>query len=206
MVDLVIVRHGERAGTRERRYAGSTDVELTPRGYEQAERLAEWASEASLTAIYSSTLVRARETAAAAARANGLDVRMEPRLRELDFGEGEGLTEGEMAERFPEALQAFYADPAAHPLPGGEDPHAAVERGLAAVRDIAAAHPDGRVLVVMHTTLMRLMLCRFLGAPLGEYRRLFPLVRNCSLTELRYDGDRAAVLEFNTPVDGRRPA
>ena len=99
MVDLVLVRHGERAGTRERRYAGSTDVPLTPRGYEQAERLAEWASEASLTAIYSSTLVRARETAAAAARANGLEVRMEPRLVELDFGEGEGLTEGEMAER-----------------------------------------------------------------------------------------------------------
>ena len=82
----------------------------------------------------------------------------------------------------------------------GEDPVAAAERFIDCLSDVCRAHPDGRVLVVAHTTVIRLALCSLIGIPLKEYRRLFPAVRNCALTELlRVDG-RTAVLEFNTPV------
>jgi broad specificity phosphatase PhoE len=67
--------------------------------------------------------------------------------------------------------------------------------------EIASTHAGGRVLVVMHTTLKRLLLCRLIGAPLRDYRRLFPSVRNCAMTQLRLDGDVTSVIEFNAPLD-----
>ncbi|GAA3676567.1 alpha-ribazole phosphatase [Nonomuraea antimicrobica] len=207
MTDLVLVRHGETVWHAENRYAGTSDVELTPRGHEQADRLAGWAAGAGLTAVWASTLSRARITAEAAAARAGLPVGTDARLRELNFGEGEGLTAAEMTARFPEARAAFEADPVAHPLPGGEDPHLAAERFVAALHGIAAAHPAGRVLVVAHTTAIRLALCRLIGVPLGRYRRLFPRLDNCALTELRLTGPdpaQVAILQYNSPIGAVR--
>ncbi|GAA4520626.1 histidine phosphatase family protein [Nonomuraea sp. C10] len=203
---LVLVRHGETVWHAENRYAGISDVELTPRGHEQARQLAGWAAGAGLSAVWASTLSRAQITAGASAEAAGVRLRVDERLRELDFGQAEGLTAREMRERFPEARAAFEADPGANPLPGGEDPAAAADRFTAALRDIAAADPDGRVLVVAHTTAIRIALCRLVGVPLGEYRRLFPRLDNCALTELRLrdDAPRAAILQYNTPIGAVR--
>ncbi|NJP98187.1 histidine phosphatase family protein [Nonomuraea sp. FMUSA5-5] len=207
MTDLVLVRHGETVWHAENRYAGLTDVELTPRGRAQAELLAGWAAGAGLEAVWASPLSRARitaETAAAKADPPLSPVRVDERLRELDFGQGDGLTSAEMKARFPDARAAFEADPAAHPLPGGEDPYQAAARFVAALQDIAAAHPQGRVLVVAHTTAIRLALCRLIGVPLGEYRRLFPRLDNCALTELRLRAGQVAMLQYNSPIGAVR--
>ena len=201
MTNIVLVRHGETVWHAENRYAGRTDVALNDRGRAQAQRLAQWAAGAQLDAIWSSTLTRARETAERAASATGLPARVDERLVELDFGRGEGLTSADMQREFPEALGAFRADPATHHLPGGEDPHQAVDRALACLEDIAAEHPSGRVLVVAHTTLLRLTLCRLIGVALGEYRRLFPFVRNGAITEIAFGGASAALLQFNAPLE-----
>jgi probable phosphoglycerate mutase len=201
VTNFVLVRHGETVWHAENRYAGTTDVALTDRGREQARRLAHWGAGTDLDGIWCSTLSRARETAEIAASATGHAARVDARLVELDFGRGEGLTSAEMQERFPAQLEAFRADPATHPLPGGEDPHRAVERALACLGDIADEHPDGRILVVAHTTLLRLTLCRLIGVALGEYRRLFPFVRNGAITEVTFGDGRPALLQFNTPLE-----
>ncbi|MEV4085434.1 histidine phosphatase family protein, partial [Nonomuraea fuscirosea] len=64
--------------------------------------------------------------------------------------------------------------------------------------------PGGRVLVVAHTTAIRLTLCRLIGVPLGEYRRLFPRLDNCALTELRLRAGRVALLQYNSPIGAVR--
>jgi probable phosphoglycerate mutase len=200
MTDLILVRHGETVWHAENRYAGVSEVELSRRGLAQAAQLAAWASSAELSAIWSSDLGRALGTATPCADRTGLRFQIDPRLRELDFGDGEGLTAEEIRARFPEAFAAFRIDPVANHLPGGEDPAAAAERFVACLDDIADARPEGRVLVVAHATIMRLALCRFLGAPLSEYRRLFPAIGNCALTEVRMAGKRASLLGFNLPI------
>lgn len=200
MTELVLVRHGETVWHAENRYAGSTDIPLTERGAEQALRLAEWARGAGLTALWSSPASRAILTAEPVAETTGLVPEVDPRLRELDFGEGEGRTVEEMARDFPAALEAFRRDPVTAHLPGGEDPRAAVDRALDCFREIAAGEPDGRVLVVAHTTVLRLVLCHLLGIPLRDYRRVFPYLRNTGLTVVRFGDDGAALLEFNSPV------
>ncbi|MEU5882549.1 histidine phosphatase family protein [Spirillospora sp. NPDC047279] len=201
MTRLVLVRHGETTWHAENRYAGVTDVPLTPRGLEQAAQLADWARTADLAAVWSSDLTRARLTAEPCAEAAGLAPRIDERLRELDFGRAEGLTRAEMRTRFPEALQAFHDDPVNGHLPGGEDPAAAAARFTACLGDIVDGHPGDRVLVVAHTTAIRLALCTLLGLPLSAYRRLFPAVRNCALTEVRVEGGEVALLAFNTPIE-----
>ncbi|MFI7448940.1 histidine phosphatase family protein [Nonomuraea sp. NPDC049714] len=204
MTNLVLVRHGETVWHAENRYAGVSDIELTPRGHEQAERLAAWAATAGLSGVWASTLSRSRITAAASAEAAGVKLAVDVRLREVDFGKGEGLTAAEMRERFPEARAAFEADPGANPLPGGEDPALAADRFVAALRDIIATGSGERVLVVAHTTAIRIALCGLIGVPLGEYRRLFPRLDNCAITELRLRGDRAAMLQYNSPIGAVR--
>jgi probable phosphoglycerate mutase len=201
VTEVVLVRHGETVWHAENRYAGVSDVALTRRGEEQAVRLAGWAATAGLVAVWASPLSRARRTAQGCAMAADLPLDVDARLRELDFGEGEGLTSTEMAERFPEARAAFLADPAAHPLPGGEDPVEAADRFTDCLQEISEKHPDGRVLVVAHSSAIRLALCGLIGVPLREYRRLFPGLRNCTLTELRLRAGRAALLQYNSPVE-----
>lgn len=197
MTRLVLVRHGESVWHAENRYAGVSDIALTPRGVEQAHQLASWARTAELAAVWASTLSRSQLTAQACADAVGLPMRVDERLRELDFGDAEGMTVGEMQERFPQALAAFRADPVTDHLPRGEDPAKAAHRFAECLADIAAEHPDGRVLVVAHTTAIRLALCRLIGISLSEYRRVFPFLRNCALTEIRLADGQAAVLEYN---------
>jgi len=199
MTDVVLVRHGETVWHAENRYAGVSDVALTPRGEQQAGRLAAWARTAGLVAVWSSPLSRARRTAQGCAMVADLPLDVDERLRELDFGKGEGLTSAEMTERFPEARAAFLDDPVANPLPGGEDPVAAAQRFTECLQEITEKHPDGRVLVVAHSSAIRLALCRLIGVPLTEYRRLFPALRNCALTELRLRAGHAALLQFNSP-------
>lgn len=200
MTNIVLCRHGETVWHAENRYAGISDIDLTPRGHDQAAQLAAWAQTADLSAVYCSTLSRARITAERSAQAAGLPVQEDARLRELDFGEGEGLTSAEMAQRFPEALQAFRADPATHHLPGGEDPFAAAARFVACLGEIAERHQEQRVLVVAHTTAIRLALCQLIGVPLSEYRRLFPAIGNCALNEVRLRGNQTSLLQFNAPA------
>jgi broad specificity phosphatase PhoE len=205
MTDLVLVRHGETTWHGENRYAGVSEVPLAGRGLEQAARLATWASSAGLAAIWSSPLSRALATAAPCADRAGLQIHIDARLRELDFGDGEGLTALEMGRRFPAALAAFAIDPVAGHLPGGEDPVAAVDRFVACLRDIVDIHPDRRVIVVTHTTVIRLALCQLLGTPLEGYRRRYPSIGNCALTEIRLRGQEAALLQLNVPVDEEQP-
>jgi broad specificity phosphatase PhoE len=199
MTNFVLARHGETVWSSEHRYAGGTDVALSDAGREQAGRLAGWVAQAGLDEVWSSSLARAQETAAIAIRDTTLSLRVDSRLAELDFGDAEGLTVEEMRERFPDRRSAFEHDPATYHLPGGEPPQQALGRALDCLHEIAAGNGQGRVLVVIHTTLIRLLVCHLLGVPLKDYRRRLPTVSYTALTEIRLEDGEAALLTFNAP-------
>lgn len=202
MVTLILARHGETVWHATNRYAGRTDVALTDRGRDQAESLGRWARDAKLDAIVTSTLSRAVLTAAPAVAATGLTPTRFDALVEVDFGDGEGLTRTEMAEAFPAALADFLATPARSPLPGAESGLAAIARARVALEEIAATYPDGRVLIVMHSTLLRLLLCDLLGIEPDRYRTTIPEVVNCALTTVRIGRDGGAqFLSLNVPPE-----
>ncbi|TDC71926.1 histidine phosphatase family protein [Actinomadura sp. GC306] len=197
---LYVARHGRTEWHAEHRYAGVSDVALTGTGREQAGRLGRWAAGTGAAAVWSSPLTRCRETAAPAAAALGVPVTVDGDLAEVDFGAAEGRT---FAELPPADVDAFLADPVAGAFPGSEDPRKAVERGMAALRRVAARHQGERVLVVTHNTLLRLTLCGLLGIDPSAYRAVFPQVRNCAVTELRMSDGSAALMSYNVPLPRR---
>ncbi|MDO0914953.1 histidine phosphatase family protein [Streptomyces sp. DT2A-34] len=203
---LLLTRHGQTIWHAENRYAGISDIPLTDTGRAQSEALGRWAAAHPVDAIWTSPLSRAVATADPACRALGLTPHREPGLRECDFGVLEGRTLAEFAAEDPVAAEAFRTDPVAHPFPKAENPATAADRGAAALRRIAAAHPGERVLVVAHNTLFRLVLCTLLSIPAGEYRRVFPRLRNAAISELlvRTDGS-AALLSLNVPCEPDLP-
>ena len=210
MTTLYFARHGETAWHAEHRYAGSSDVELVPDAVEQSAALATWAATADLSAIVSSPLSRARLTAQPAAAAAGLSLRIDSRLVEIDFGRGEGMSPPELAEKFPQEWAAFERQPARYPLPDGESGVAGIARAMPAFDDLASEFPDGRVLVVGHATLMRLMLCELIGLDPDWYRDIFPALDNSALLELDFPyigasdwPGRARILGVNMPPASR---
>lgn len=206
--ELVLTRHGETEWHTENRYAGVSDVQLTERGRAQAAWLAEWALRTRPDAVVCSALRRAFETARPAACALGLEPVVVDGLREVAFGIAEGRTLAELSADTEGAgvVSRFREDPAAHPFPGSEAPADAAARGAGCLRDIARSHSGATVLVVAHSTMLRLALCALLGIDVGRYRSVFPLLGNGTLTRLRIDHGRptddgtAALLSFNVPL------
>jgi probable phosphoglycerate mutase len=181
-----LARHGETEWHAEHRYAGNSDVALTRHGLGQAAALGAWAVDARLDAIVASPLSRARRSAAPAVETTGLELRIEPRLVEIDFGVAEGLAPDEIAERFPEEWRAFCLAPASSPFPGGESGRAGIARALPVFDELVEEFPDGRVLIVAHATLIRLLLCDFAGLDPDGYRDLLPVLGNCNVTTIVY--------------------
>ena len=203
MTVLTLVRHGRTPWHDPTRYAGDSDAPLDEVGVAQAAALAAWAAGRGFTSLACSDLRRAIDTAGAVAAATGLTPAVDPRLREPHFGLAEGRTLAELRAAEPELVARFEADPVAAAWPGAEPPADVADRGIAALRDVAARDADGAPLVVAHSTLLRLVLCRLLGVPLPEYRRALPRLDPATLTEvvMRPDGT-TGLLRYNAPFEG----
>ncbi|MBP2581757.1 putative phosphoglycerate mutase [Streptomyces sp. PvR006] len=198
---FVLLRHGETALTPEKRFSGSggTDPELSAAGLRQAEAVAEaLAARGTVQEIVSSPLTRCRQTAAAVAARLGLDVRVEQGLRETDFGAWEGLTFGEVRERYPEDLDAWLASPKAAPTGGGES-FATVARRVAATRDrLTAAHAGRTVLLVTHVTPIKTLIRLALGAPPESLFRMELSAASISAVAYYADGNASVRLLNDT--------
>jgi broad specificity phosphatase PhoE len=171
---ILLVRHGETAWNRERRWQGHADQPLNDTGRAQARTLAGELEPERLTAVYSSDLARARETAEIVAGPHGLPVQLDQRLREVDVGEWSGLTSTEVEHRFPDGFDRRLAGGTG--WLEGETYEQMGERVVGAVHEIAARHPKATVLVVTHGGAMR-ALWLVSGGALEER----PLVANCGL-------------------------
>ena len=110
MAQILLARHGETDWNRNGRVQGHTDIPLNATGIAQAQALAERLAGEPLAAVFASDLERARVTAAAVAARHELPVSIDPDLREKNFGSWEGLTDGEIAERFPAAVRGRWGD------------------------------------------------------------------------------------------------
>lgn len=190
MLALHLVRHGQTECSRENRFCGSgSDVPLLPVGVEMAEALAAYYGEDPWEAIYASPALRARQTAEPLAARRALPVRIEPGLREIAYGEWEGLLEDEVRRKFPDLFDRWAGDPGRTSPPGGEDGEAIAARALAAVDAIRARHSSGNVFAVSHKATIRVLVCALLGIDVGLFRaRIGQPVSAVTIFEFRADG------------------
>ena len=166
MTRLVLVRHGQTAWNLEGRAQGHTDIGLDDTGRAQAIALAPYIAEMEPTALWSSDLARARQTADHLAAATGLEPRLDDRLREFDAGDRAGLTLAEFAERFPDAYDSWRDGHITGYVPGAETTTEVVARMVPALREIwTATATGGTTVVVAHGACLKVSLLAFLGWP-----------------------------------------
>jgi adenosylcobinamide kinase/adenosylcobinamide-phosphate guanylyltransferase len=198
MVRLLLARHGETTWNSASRYQGQTDIPLSLRGRRQAQALAARLAHEPIAAIYASDLQRAAETAgiiAAEHRPRGTDaapasptpLRLEPRLREMSFGEWEGLTYAEIERLAPEHLARWNADRLNIAPPGGETLANLSARVRAVLDEITRNHAEQTVLVVAHGGSLRALMCLALGLPASAY------------WQFRFENASLSALEFHEP-------
>jgi broad specificity phosphatase PhoE len=181
----VLVRHGETEWSRSGRHTGRTDLPLLPEGEEQAKALGPALDPYAFTSVFTSPLLRARETCALAGLGRGAVT--DPDLAEWDYGAYDGLTTAEIREDRPG--WDLFSDGA----PGGETADqvaARVDRVIARVRAI-----DGDVACVAHAHVLRVLGARWIGLdPCGG--RSFVLAP-ASLSELGWDRERPVITLWN---------
>ncbi|MFI6310932.1 bifunctional RNase H/acid phosphatase [Nocardia fusca] len=195
---LLLLRHGQTELSVQRRYSGRGNPPLTAVGREQAARAAKMlAAKGGISAIVTSPLGRARETAEAAGAALGIEVRVVDGLTETDFGDWEGLTFREAAERDPELHARWLGDPSL-PAPGGESFDTVRERVEAVRRDLVARYPGANVVVVSHVTPIKTLLQLALGVGPSLLYRLHLDLASLSLAEFYPDGGSSVRLVNDT--------
>jgi broad specificity phosphatase PhoE len=196
MLELLLVRHGETALNRERRWQGQHGASLSPAGRAEAQALAARLAAAGPGALYSSDLPRARETAVEIAAATGLEPALDPRWREVDVGEWLGLTPDEVAERYPDGYARWLAGGTGWEQ--GESYPEMAARGLAAARDVASAHAGATepIVCVTHGGVIRSIVLQVLGMP-PEARRLLATGRTATVTSIDVSAPVWRLRSFN---------
>lgn len=187
MTEILLIRHGETLWNQQGRMQGQQDSPLTPVGMNQARQLARRMKALEFTALYSSDLGRAHQTARCIADETGHEVIAEPGLRERSFGIFEGLTNTEIKLRHPEDHELFAKRLPDYRMSGGESAAQFRERVIVTMERIVKRHPDETIAIVSHglvlDALYRTATQMALDAPRG-----FPLL-NCSLNTFRHGPD-----------------
>ena len=213
MMRLILVRHGETEHNRGNVTLGRFDAPLNARGLLQAEAVAasfvgagagskdraathvpssDMATLVSSNdrampdAIYTSPLARAAVTAAGIGAAVGVDVAVDDDLIEMDVGEMEHLTGGELRERYPEFLRLWMSDGCADArMPGGGETLREVQaRALSSVGRLFERHGGSSVVVVTHNFVIQTLVSAILGLPVSSFRRLRVAVGSKTVVEV----------------------
>ncbi|MBI4495758.1 MAG: histidine phosphatase family protein [Deltaproteobacteria bacterium] len=169
---LILIRHGETLWNEMHRFQGFSDIGLSARGTLQARCLADSLKGEALSAIYTSSLLRARQTAEAIACHHGCPLIVEEDLKELNQGRLEGITGEELRRDFPEFLESWLLDPSGVKLPQGESLGDLQQRVWSAVERIVREWAGQTVAAVAHSFVNVTILCRVLDLPLKNIRRL----------------------------------
>ncbi len=157
MTTLIIVRHGETDWNVEGRWQGQIDVPLNANGHHQAQRMAESLVHAPITAIYSSDLRRASETAGYLARKFNLPVQTDARLREIHQGVWQGLRISEIQSNYRSEFQSREKSPLQVAPPGGETVLQVGERLISFLADLIPSHTNETVAIATHGFVMALL-------------------------------------------------
>ena len=204
MTRIFIVRHGESEANLRHLIAGHTDMHLTPLGLEQAEITAEHLSGEPITAVYSSDLARAMQTAKPHAARRGLDVIPVPELREAFCGEWEAREVTELAEEYPEEYSnGFLRHFGSCTIPGGEYIPDVGKRALHKLLEIAKRHEGETILVASHGATIRILWAMISDLPFERIDAELPYPSNASYSVAEYDGERIVPVEFSH--DGHLP-
>ena len=163
MTKLLMVRHGITETNATRQFTGQTDIDLNEEGYRQVEKLRDRLADEKIDIVYSSDLKRALITAEPISISHGIEIIRCPELRELDYGECEGLTYREINDRYPELGRLIAEVNPEMRFPGGECFQDLTDRAEKFIEIIKNQGEDEAILAVTHGGMLRILTCLLLG-------------------------------------------
>jgi alpha-ribazole phosphatase/probable phosphoglycerate mutase len=179
VVDLI--RHGEPVGGK--KYRGWLDDPLSDKGWRQMRDAV--GDHCPWQQVVTSPLCRCADFAREVAARHALPMEVEPRFREMGFGQWEGMTAPEILALHPDFLARFWRDPLHNTPPGGEPLTAFRDRVVPAWDETVARHAGKHLLVVGHAGMMRMVLRHVLDMPLDRMFRFN--VENAGVTRIEVD-------------------
>jgi probable phosphoglycerate mutase len=171
---ILLIRHGETDWNRIRRFQGRSDLPLNQKGKDQAHALALALKDESLTAIYSSPLIRTLETARLIKVFHpSIPLFEEEGLVEMNLGEFEGMEAQHWAAEYPDFLRTWQETPASVTMPGGESLQEVQTRAIGTLERITKLYPtESTLLLCSHNFVNLTMLCYALRVPLDRFREM----------------------------------
>lgn len=187
---VLLVRHGQSMGNAERRFGGHSPTPLSPLGREQAAATARALLDEGVTAIYSSDLLRAVETAEPLSELTGLEINRTDALRERHVGHMEGLTFEEAAEQFPHEYAALLRRDFDRVLTGGESYRQLLDRASREVDRAIQINRGGTLAVFSHTGTICILALHLMGAlDSPALRPVWISSANCGVTRFSLHDD-----------------
>ena len=184
---IIVVRHGETEWNIEDRCQGHKDSPLTENGIKQAENVALRLADHNLSAIYTSDLGRAIQTAEIISEPSNLSIKYDLRLRERNMGVLQGLTDSEMAKSFPEICSNLMKLDPDYIIPNGDSTRQSYSKNIECLNEIARSNPGDTVLIVTHGGVLINIFKYVVGLPLDSPRKF--KVWSGSLNTFSYDGE-----------------
>lgn len=196
---LFLVRHGQSAGNAEGRFGGHGPTPLSELGKKQAEITGEALVKESVSAIYSSDLYRAVQTAEPLSRLSGIPILTKKAFRERNVGVLEGLTFEESKQQYPKDYFALVNRNYHHTITRGESYRQLVKRAMDELWDILRKHQGERVAVFSHTGAICFMTLHLMGAIRRDTKQTPWLVTsNCGINRFDVRGrNNVRVLAIN---------
>lgn len=189
---VFLVRHGETAWNKLGKFQGCTDIELSESGIVQAEHLLKKFN-GNFDFIYTSPLKRAIKTAQIISSSKQLDPIIVNDLREINFGEWEGLTITEIMNKFPNEFKTWRSDKSEAPLCGGDlSIKKASTRAANAIMEIVNKHKGDKIVIVAHGGIIKAGLIGIMGWDMTMYGKI--LLDNTAVCEINFDNDLNPVI------------
>ncbi len=189
MLEIYLIRHGLTSWNKEKRFQGSQDIPLAKEGIIQAEKTKNRVKNLHFTAVYSSDLQRAYQTARIIADSQGLAVTSLPEIREICMGDWEGMIWDEIEREYSEILQVWKTTPSKAEVPNGERLEEVGRRAYRTLWDLAQKHKDDqRILLVSHGVVIGTILCQITGLSLDEWYRSYSQ-GNTAVNVIQFDGE-----------------
>lgn len=191
MMQLILIRHGQTPWTKEKRYQGSTDIELSAEGRRSMKQLAPRLQKLGIEVLYTSAMKRAKQSGEPVAKMTRLKPRIDARLNEIGFGVWEGKTAAELFKNRDKVFLGWIRGKWKTPE-GGEPVSKLRRRAKGFLKDCLKRHDGKTVAVVSHGGLIRMIIREALGL---SDKHLFSFqVDPASVSVLRFMEKNAARL------------
>ena len=197
MTTLIFVRHGETAWSRARdfRFRGRRDIPLTELGVNQAQAVGSKLQTEKVSAIYSSPLMRARDTAKEIAKFHNIQVVAHPGFIDLNFGTWQGEQHRKLQEEQPELYNRWLDQPHTMEFPDGETLTDVRRRIEDALTDLVTRHENETIVIATHGAVLRVLLCFLHNVGNENYWKF--TIDNCALIIVKFEHGKYSIIEEN---------